>query len=359
MRSIIISWLLLSCSIVVAEEQRVAAISVTGECSYNGTSFTAYYDSRTSQDFGVPEPNPTYHDYAKIREEIAEWLFQQEKSAQDGKESPDSVQTEDAVKHEGGGIYSSGGATAVTFSEKEAAYTADGRETLRLLAIYQFDGDSDFVLLCYLGCHTPVFYVGYVISSGKWYMLSDIGTNTVEEGFNEMVRQTGALSSLSPLCRVGLLLSLKYRSYPVVLLDSPEETLRAPTLYSVVGPPRAVLTRDELYFVHLSKDTLLWKYSDPSVSRDPRWIEKALQYVDTLDCEPPRIDVRSDTTIVATSVYAIILGEVANWEVRFLQDGQLASMEYVDRPVFDIFRFLNAANCDSPFFRMRKTDTED
>jgi hypothetical protein len=89
----------------------------------------------------------------------------------------------------------------------------------RLVDVYEFKEDADFLLLEYWIARRPGqglvspsdafrIHAGYVVSSKKLYLLTKGFGRTIEERFNLILDENDGTPTLSPVCRAALVIRL-------------------------------------------------------------------------------------------------------------------------------------------------------
>ena len=204
-----------------------------------------------------------------------------------------------------------------------------------LLSVIEFPESPDFALLEIDQWVTPLpTYFGYVNSVQKGYPLVDYDDNGLEVNLNRMLEENPGILSMSPLCRAVFYLALKYQYSRITVLDSFDEI--APALnINVLGDNLGKLSGEELYLMHLAKDTALsifFRIKDHGYLRD--LADGGWQ--DSIDVKPPVILEGVEKDTVRLCVYAFCNGELAQWRVVTWKDGRIAEMAYEKGPYLTV-----------------------
>lgn len=216
-----------------------------------------------------------------------------------------------------------------------------------LSAEYHFPNSPNFVLLKYQTrlANADVFF-GYSKSSGKAYLLGPKGrglwksytlplavgiqdeATSLESDFWQMLVENPGIFNEPPLCTAALLVLLKYYSQtsPLLVLDNYQDALAALALLHGMGDQAAlrqeVATFDDLYLFHLSKDSVLARYST--------WREEysgtlklvsSLRYQDSIIYSPPEILESGDTIKISMSACGGDTDGLRRCEILLLKNG--------------------------------------
>jgi hypothetical protein len=215
-------------------------------------------------------------------------------------------------------------------------------EQLFLNATYEFEGDSDFVLLHYVFPRTRTAGIrfGYVRSSDRLYILQDGFGSSLEEQFNRMVTENPGVPDISPLCKAALLVTLKYRFAPTAIIETPEDVFAAIATFELPTPeiPVDLLGGVGLYMFLPSRDSSLMSWVLPKWQVNPH-NSRAEKFAVLLECvgvRPPTINRSASGAAVLLSVYNYqVRGEIARWRVEFDNEGRMVYMWYDEPPLLE------------------------
>jgi hypothetical protein len=165
--------------------------------------------------------------------------------------------------------------------------------------------------------------------------------------FNNAVRGCPDAFPKHPLCRALTVLALEYEEQYLAVIRSTEDIEKV-ALLCVEGRRRGLITGEELFLGWSLSNVNLAAFSAKSreqvaneVKEIPAWYRTAFK--------EPRVTVNERGSEVRVWVYAFNSGEVAEWKVKFDQEGFLKEVDYAQDPIRTLSGGLTT---ESPFIRM-------
>jgi hypothetical protein len=224
------------------------------------------------------------------------------------------------------------------------------------ITVNEFEQDTNFVLIEFIASDSTqspgpygTYFFGYIKPTGKLYLLADGFGSTVEECFNTMVKESGGIPNLPPVCRATLLLKLKYRLGTfAVVFDQADADLWYSKLYDL-GRCLSSEWRKSRYLIEIAPahDEEYVRCVDSLHEAGVRAFTSQGLPMDSasstnVELAPPTLSVMGDTCIVRLSVCVFLFSDrdVATWEIRMSKDGYVLSMDYVSKPINRLLREL-------------------
>lgn len=208
----------------------------------------------------------------------------------------------------------------------------------RLIDVYEFEEDADFLLLVYSidrrpgqGFVSPSdalrIDAGYVVSSKKLYLLRKGFGRTIEERFNLILEENDGTPTLLPVCKAVLMTRLMYRGGMLAIVDTWCDSKVWIKAYSKLLPddlPKEWLGTNALFPFYPSIDSVLLSalemtIDDPckNVQLNPYMDEIVAEAKDSVQLSPLSVSRCGDTTFVQLTTHHVTGsdGEIATWEV--------------------------------------------
>ena len=223
-------------------------------------------------------------------------------------------------------------------------------DEIKALDLYDFTGDSTFILIRYWDYYLQPYFIGLCIKQHKWFPLSDIKGNETKINFNKILKLCPSLKSKSLLCKSVLLLGLKYGYSDNSILFSMDDIngLLAYNRSKENRAPDSLGFKRVFYWMGISSDTVLNKYFNQKMFDGYKISVEG--YKDALSIIPPKVNYGESQDTVELTLFNRFFGEIAEWRLIFDKSGLIQSMDYINKPILTILGIVNVYSISQPRF---------
>jgi hypothetical protein len=229
-----------------------------------------------------------------------------------------------------------------------------------ITAFYEFKNCPDFMLLRFqVAKNSYDVFVGIIKTSKEWYVLSDNYGYSLRESYNAMISKYPDVLTLQDKDKSLLLISMKYATRPIALIESEKALDIALALFYRIGDIHltwADLPPEELYISNFSNNPSLIKYTviQDSVRAElfnqiSSNCKSSMAEPEIFHIEPATIIDNNNVKTVRLTILADYFGELATWKVVFTNEGFIKDIGYIGRAVYGCPTFRR--RLESPFFQ--------